>query len=140
MKKRNKPIKCPYCGRTAVLKPGAFLFGNSAAVKHLYVCSGYPACDAYVCAHEHSMEPMGTLADGALRKLRIRAHASFDAIWQRGIMSRNNAYRWLQDIFSLRKDQAHIAQFSTYMCEQVISASCKVLENNKKRRRIRRVA
>ena len=140
LKKKNKQISCPYCGRKAVLKPGSYLFGDDAAIKHLYVCSGYPACDAYVRAHDHSLEPMGSLANDVLRKLRMQAHAAFDDIWRRGIMNRRDAYRWLQDTLCLSRDQAHIGQFSDYMCQQVIRNSRKVLTNNKQRRKARRAA
>ena len=70
------------------------------------------------------------LADGDLRNLRIRAHRTFDLIWQNGILTRKNAYRWIQDKFSLRSDQAHIGYFSEYMCRQLIDESRAVLENN----------
>lgn len=66
-----------------------------------------------------------------LRRKRIVAHRYFDSIWKHGILNRKNAYFWLQDIFGLTSDQAHIGQFSDYMCDQVISASKRVLENNK---------
>nr|WP_252979856.1 zinc-finger-containing protein [Eisenbergiella tayi] len=45
-------------------------------------------------------------------------------------MTKKNAYCWLQDIFSMNDEQAHIGQFSDYMCEQVIIESKRVLENH----------
>jgi len=128
MRKRNKQIHCPYCGSTAVLRPDSYVYGDRGVGKHLYVCSHYPDCDAYVGVYENTMEPMGTLADARLRRMRIEAHRSFDAIWRKGILSRNEAYCWLQDSFCLRRDQAHIGLFSEYMCGQVVEASRKVLQ------------
>ena len=46
-------------------------------------------------------------------------------------MTKKNAYRWLQDIFAMTSEQAHIGQFSDYMCGQVILESKRVLENHK---------
>ena len=45
-------------------------------------------------------------------------------------MSRKDAYRWIQDIFSLSNSQAHIGQFSDYRCDCLMTETRKVLENN----------
>ena len=39
------------------------------------------------------------------------------------------AYRWMQGKFALNEDQAHIAKFSEYMCDQLIAACNQVYEN-----------
>ena len=44
-----------------------------------------------------------TLANGDLRHKRIETHRMFDAIWKNGILSRKEAYRWMQDIFAYLK-------------------------------------
>ncbi len=74
---------------------------------------------------------MGTLANGDLRNKRIKAHKAFDRIWKYGIMEKWQAYRWLQAKFGLRSDQAHIANFSEYMCDQLILVCDELLVNNK---------
>lgn len=63
---------------------------------------------------------MGTLADGNLRNKRIQAHKAFDTMWKCGAMTKWQAYKWLQGKFSLNSDQAHIAKFGEYMCDQLI--------------------
>ena len=130
MKTKKKTIKCPYCGGTAVLRDASYVYGDNPSGEQLYVCQHYPKCDAYVGVHKGTQIPKGTLADGDLRNLRIRAHRMFDMIWQSGVLTRKNAYRWIQDKFSLRSDQAHIGNFSEYMCRQLIEESRVVLENN----------
>ena len=130
MKQKKKTIRCPYCGGTAVLRDAAYVYGSNAHGEQLYVCQHYPKCDAYVGVHKGTQIPKGTLADGDLRNLRIRAHRIFDMIWKNGILTRKNAYRWIQDKFSLRSDQAHIGYFSEYMCHRLIEESRIVLENN----------
>ena len=54
----------------------------------------------------------------------------FDEIWKQGILSKAEAYRWVADKFCLTDKQAHIGQFSNYMCDQLIRASADVLKNN----------
>lgn len=120
MKRVN--IKCPYCGSPALLRPASLVYGEKAKspTAPYYVCARYPACDAYVAAHRDTHLPMGTLADAALRRKRIQAHAAFDRLWESGLMSRKQAYRWLQAQLDLPEQEAHIGNFSTFRCEQVI--------------------
>lgn len=129
--KKQKPIKCPYCGCTAILKKGSDIYGEHATIQYLYVCSKYPVCDSYVGVHTGTKKPKGTLANAELRNKRIKTHRVFDSIWKHGIMSRENAYRWIQDIFSFSREQAHIGQFSNYQCDYLIKMCQNVLKNNK---------
>lgn len=129
MKKHT--IRCPYCGGTAVLKDAAFVYGNKSHGGKLYVCSNYPVCDAYVGVHSDTTIPKGTLANKSLREKRIQAHRAFDQIWKRGILTKPEAYHWIADKFGLNTKQAHIGNFSEYMCDQLIRESKKVLYNNR---------
>lgn len=45
-------------------------------------------------------------------------------------MSRQNAYRWLQDITALPESKAHIAMFSEHACDELIKACNEVLARN----------
>lgn len=116
-------IHCPNCGAKATLHPASFVYGSSRSMdKYLYVCDRYPACNSYVAAHRATLRPMGSLADAALRNKRIRAHRAFDQLWRSGLMTKKEAYQWMQAEFGLHEDQAHIAQFGTYMCDRLIRA------------------
>ncbi|MCQ5059266.1 zinc-finger-containing protein [Agathobacter rectalis] len=132
MKRKIKQpeVKCPYCGRMAVLRDASYVYKENALDKYLYICSGYPECDAYVGVHAGSLRPKGSLANGDLRHKRIETHRLFDAIWKNGIFSRKEAYRWMQDTFSLNSSQAHIGQFSDYRCDCLMNECRKVLQNN----------
>lgn len=132
MSKKEKPqkIHCPYCGGTAILKKATEVYQEKALEEFVYVCSNYPACNSYVGVHAGSLRPKGTLANGDLRHKRIVAHRYFDCIWKNKIMNKRDAYHWIQDSFGLNSSQAHIGQFSDYMCEQLIIKCRKVLENN----------
>lgn len=129
---KRKVIKCPYCGAQAFLHPSSAVYGiNARSGESLYVCSRYPACDSYVGAHRKSLLPMGSLANGDLRNKRIQAHKVFDRLWQNGIMEKWQAYQWMQAKFGLSSEQAHIAKFSEYMCDQLIRICEQALENNR---------
>ena len=69
-KKDHQRIKCPYCGRTAVLRKASYVYKERALDEYLYVCSGYPDCDAYVGVHAGTVIPKGSLANGDLRHKR----------------------------------------------------------------------
>lgn len=115
-------VRCPYCGGIAVKRKASFLFGESAnTYEYYYVCSHYPSCNSYVAAHEKTGLPMGMLANGDLRNLRIRAHKALDRIWQNGFMTKNQAYKWLQAKLDLPENEVHIAKFGEYRCRETIS-------------------
>lgn len=121
MKRVN--IKCPYCRSQAFLRPATVVYGPKASdpSAKLYVCARYPMCDSYVAAHRKSLLPMGTLADGELRRKRKAAHLVLDQLWQSGLMSRKEAYRMLQLYMGIPEEEAHIAKFSLERCDQVIA-------------------
>lgn len=120
MKRVN--IKCPYCGSRALPRPASVICGSKAAdpAAPYYVCARYPACDSYVAAHRDTRLPMGTLADSALRRKRIEAHRAFSRLWEDGLMTKRQAYLWLQAKLGLPEREAHIGKFSLFRCEEVI--------------------
>ena len=118
MKRIN--IKCPYCGAQALLRPASSVRGNAAPGEMVYVCARYPACNAYVSAHQDSRLPMGTLADKNLRRKRRQAHIALNRLWEENHMTKKEAYRWLQVQLGLPESEAHIGHFSEFRCEQVI--------------------
>lgn len=128
---KNKQIKCPYCGSVAVLQKASYVYGADAIEEHLYVCSRYPACNSYVGVHRGTLIPKGTLANGDLRNKRIQTHRVFSRLWATGIMTKKQAYRWMQYKFGLTPDQAHIGCFSEYCCDELMRASLEALQNNR---------
>lgn len=120
MKRPN--IKCPYCGSQAFLRPASVLNKHGPVYdgEKYYVCARYPFCDSYVKAHAFNEMPMGTLANSSLRRKRRDAHIEMQKLWEHGLMTRKEAYRWLQTQMGLTANDAHIAKFSEQRCEQVI--------------------
>lgn len=120
MKKSN--IKCPYCGSPAQLRPASAIgkTGAGDSMKRFYVCARYPFCDSYVQAHRKSGLPMGSLANKELRRKRYEAHLALARLWQRGYMSKADAYCWLQTQMGILEADAHIGKFTEYRCDETI--------------------
>ncbi len=124
-------IRCPYCGAKATLHPASYVHGAGAVRgRKLYVCDRYPVCDSYVAAHQKTGLPMGKLANGDLRHKRIVAHRAFNWMWESGLMTRPQAYKWMQAKLGLSKEQAHIANFGDYYCDQLIGICNEARVNN----------
>ena len=88
---------------------------------------------------------MGTLANKELRQKRMQAHRTFNQLWEKGFMRKQDAYAWLCVRLGIPETDAHIANFSEYRCDQVISL-CKefldaqrtVKQNGSKQHRVDR--
>ncbi len=119
-KRAQRTIRCPYCGAVANIRPTAEIYQDPRRTDELYVCRNYPCCKSYVGIYPGTKIPMGPLANGDLRNLRIRAHRKFDRLWQSGLMKRQEAYRWMADFFCIPQRDAHIGMFSEYRCNELI--------------------
>ena len=94
---KQKPIKCPYCHANASLRPASVVYGlnRRSQGKFLYLCDRWPACDAYVSAHDRTHRPMGTLANGDLRHKRTLAHRALEQLRQRRPREKCESQYWL---------------------------------------------
>ena len=110
---KQKQIKCPYCHAHASLRPASLVYGSTPQTrgKFLYVCDRWPACNAYVSAHERTLLPMGTLANGDLRHKRILAHRALKKLQQDCHMEKWEVYIWLQAKLGLDAHQTHIGHW-----------------------------
>lgn len=107
---------CPYCNQESELTDSAVVYGRSYGM--IYLCK---PCDAYVGTHKSSNKPLGRLANARLRRLKMRVHKEFDPIWQRGPMSRKQAYAWLSLALNIHPDDCHVGTFDDKRCEQALS-------------------
>ena len=83
---------------------------------------------------------MGELANRELRCLRREAHHYFNQLYLTGMMTRDEAYRWLADQISAPMSEAHFGHMGMYYCNEVIKSSKELLEDyrkNKKQARFR---
>lgn len=137
---RNQAPRCPYCGATSVLRSAEGIYRDNSRNTLLYVCKNYPVCDAYVRTQPGSHLPVGTMANGKLRTLRRDAHHYFDQLYKRGLMSKDESYRWLAEVLAAPMRQAHIGLLGEHYCNVVIEESKKLLKQYQKRMNFRKVS
>ena len=98
-------VYCDYCGHKAALVDDSEIYGRSFG-HTAYLCRN---CGAYVGCHGRTDKPLGRLADAALRKWKMAAHASFDPLWKTGPFRgrRKAAYGWLAEQMGLPIEKTH---------------------------------
>lgn len=92
-----------------------------------YGCSNYPECKGTHGAHKDGA-PLGIPADKLTKRARIRAHRVFDQLWAKGLLfankslgyRRRKAYEWLRAAMKLGRGEAHIGQFSSQQCQELV--------------------
>lgn len=117
----GKPYKveadlvCPDCGSKMVLRHTRFGPG--------WLCRRYgEGCRGAHGAHPDGT-PLGTPCRAELRKLRMDAHKSFDALWKGKMKrARGRAYVWLEQALKLGKGQAHVGLFGEDECKKLLEA------------------
>ncbi|MHB9105791.1 MAG: zinc-finger-containing protein [Armatimonadota bacterium] len=83
-----------------------------------YRCPLYASRKCDMLADYHT----GAVSDQSTRNARKAAHSLFDQLWkgQRAMMSRSEAYRWLQEQTGLGPEVCHIKLFTIPQCQRVI--------------------
>lgn len=131
----NVPPVCPYCKSAAVLTDGAEVYPNRPRLvqTRLWICR---ACDAYVGCHDGTINPLGTLANKALRVSRMRVHELFDPIWMSKKMKRGQAYGEMAAKLGIDRRRCHIGMFDEAMCKRAIDAAREIkLDLNRRERK-----
>jgi ssDNA-binding Zn-finger/Zn-ribbon topoisomerase 1 len=116
MKGERTDLVCPECGAPMHLRY------SRKHQRSFYGCTRWPACSGTHGAHDDG-RPKGVPGDAATRNARMRAHDVFDQLWKprgRGRMSRRGAYRWMRQAMGLTPAEAHIGNFNTTQCEQLV--------------------
>lgn len=107
-------LVCPECGAGMTLRDGRF--------GKFYACNRFCGCTH---GARSDGAPLGIPGDRATKDARIRAHAVFDTLWKKGplkLMSRREAYRWMEAALGLPRHDAHIGMFSAGVCSQLVEA------------------
>lgn len=124
-------ILCDYCGLPAKLVTGREIYAHRVdlASKNFWNCS---PCGAWVGCHPGTLNPLGRLADTALRAAKQRAHAAFDPIWQKECAgtgfkgrARRSAYAWLADAMGMKPEDCHVGKLDVAECDRVVEL-CRV--------------
>lgn len=106
-------LPCPECEGRLVLLLSKYGF--------FYGCINYPYCRATHEAHRNG-KPMGEPADKTTRYWRVKAHRVFDQLYQGSnpLMTRDEAYAYLERLMKLPEEKAHISNFDVAQCQDLI--------------------
>jgi ssDNA-binding Zn-finger/Zn-ribbon topoisomerase 1 len=113
-------IKCGDCGKAMELIDGKYGWQ--------YRCTNYPWCRGIVGCHQKTKEPLGIPVNAATRIARIKAHDAFDDLWQKGNITRAQAYRYMAGEIGIQ----HIGECSLEQCETIIEWCKHRSENNER--------
>lgn len=117
---KEKKVLCQYCQNEATFMTTEEFYGKDYGT-NMWVCR---PCDAYVGTHKRTDQPKGTLANKELREWRMKAHKAVDPLWLSNKGSRTKArtkvYRWIQQVMSLSKEEAHIGMMDKEQCQRLI--------------------
>jgi hypothetical protein len=119
-------VICGYCGNEASCVSSLHWYGRDYK-SYVWTC---PSCDAYVGTHKGSKKPLGTLANGELRKLRSSAHEVIDFYWKNRRGNRSNVYLKLSEYMQLPSAQTHIGMFDNEKCQKVIDGFKQFMEGD----------
>lgn len=110
---------CDYCGERSRLVTGKTVYPHIPRLhdKPIYACM---PCRAWVGCHPGGTQPLGRLANGELRKLKMAAHDAFDPLWKDGPMKRKEAYGWLSKKLGIPVEETHIGMFDADQCRKVV--------------------
>lgn len=110
------PTICNYCAGKVIFTNASILYGEKYNGK-IYLCTN---CNASVGVHNGTKNPLGTLANIALKLKRREAHDIFDEWWKTKQIRRKDAYEWLANQMKIPVYSTHIGQFDMIQCAQVI--------------------
>ena len=118
---------CKYCGGRVRCLRGSEYYVRRPDLHHTrrWVCED---CGASVGCKKGTTQPLGSLADEQLRRMRLYAHKCFDPLWKDKTCTRDCAYRWLSRKMDTSKDDTHIALYDVTQCAKVIAFSLVALK------------
>ena len=112
-------MKCPNCLNSARWCDNKEIYGKSYGRSSM--CWYCKRCDYYVGCHNNSQRPLGKMASRETRELRMACHKKFDTYWKENFTTRNEGYKWLQEIMKKLPADAHIGMFEKEECEELLT-------------------
>lgn len=115
----SRHVRCGYCDRPAVLVGAEKIYPHRRDLlgRSFWECE---PCNAYVGCHPGGTQPLGRLANAALRKAKQRVHEKLDPLWKSGGMKRSAAYAMLASGLGIAKQNCHIGMFDLATCEAAL--------------------
>lgn len=130
-------MNCPYCKGEAKLVSGADIYISSRdeflRAKPFWLCR---PCNAWCGCHPGTTVALGTLANKPTREARMKAHAAFDALWQKKMerdkcsksKARSAGYVWLAKELGIEPVRCHISLFDAAMALRVVEVCARVTQ------------
>lgn len=117
------PPACPYCWRRADLVDSMAVY-KTRSFGPIWICV---RCEAWVGCHRNSKDyaPLGRLADGTLRRLKMEVHAFLDPWWRdlpggARAKKRKTIYALLGAELGLEAEACHVGEMDDALCERAI--------------------
>ena len=108
-------VLCPVDGKPAPWVENKEKYGRNYGKSYMcYYCAEH---DTYVGCHNNTRQPLGTMADAELRKLRMAVHAKIDPLWRSGDHRRKDVYKALSKQLGY---QYHTGESTKETCRQVL--------------------
>lgn len=109
-------VLCPVDGKPAPWVENKEKYGRNYGKSYMaYYCKEH---DTYVGCHNNTRQPLGTMADDELRKLRMAVHAKIDPLWRSGQYKRKHIYKWLSKKLGY---QYHTGESTKETCREVLA-------------------
>lgn len=108
-------VLCPVDNKPAPWVENKEKYGRNFGKSYMaYYCKEH---DTYVGCHNNTRRPLGTMADGELRKLRMAVHAKIDPLWKSGEHRRSDVYQYLSSKLGY---QFHTGESTKEVCRQIL--------------------
>jgi hypothetical protein len=102
------PKICNICGGVVEYISNAKIYGKKYGSGYCYHCT---KCGAYVGTHKtRPKEAFGILANKEMRKMKMKCHHIFDALWKTP-KERKRLYKRLADRMNIRVKDCHFGYF-----------------------------
>lgn len=117
---------CPYCDIEAEWVENKTFYGRNFGKSFMaWWCR---KCGARVGCHQNTKQPLGTMANASLRKMRQHVHGIIDPLWQSGKITRKEIYRKLSEEMSR---EVHVGESNNEQCKEIIRIVQIMLNENR---------
>lgn len=114
---------CPFCGNKVLLEKSSKIYRDEKLTGETYICSAFPECNSSVGTHPGSVVPLGCMANGVLKRQRMRVHHMIEAVMSQGV-KKNEIYKILSKEMNASRGTTHVGMFDSSMCGR----ACEILE------------
>ena len=124
------PTECRYCNGPVELVENSEIYRrNYGKWPYAYLCR---PCNAYVGLHPNTLIPLGSLADGELRRARKTSKELFYAYVKDFALTRSQGYAHLAAAMGIHGKHRHFGMFEQDQCELAVQKIQELYTERKK--------